>query len=249
MDIEQTRLVLENNITPIRDSLMVPAGDSYGCVAGSDMTMKNFLDEEEITEEHVVIKEGTRIGRKQAGIISTMGIFEVRIRRPARVSVIAIQNASAKKTFSFNKKKSISFHKLKESGHMNSLLNGIPAMLDYSISEMKFEIPLNCACPRDEKDLCREIKKGLGCSDLVITVGGLGDGDNDPTDAVLEKMGARNLFRNAGNGQDALNAAYIMEKKVILCLSSDPEGAMRDFDDLFGCCAAKLMSCDELMTE
>lgn len=231
MEITEAQRILEKNIRPVRDSLMVPRKASYGCVAGCDITAKDVFADEGITEEHVVISKGTRIGRREAGIISKLGLFEVRIRRPASVAVITVVKSPGKRGF-FPVK--------------GQALSSIPAMLDYSISDVQLEVSMNSVCTDHEKSICREIRKGVGGSDLVITSGGISNGEKDPLSEALKSLGAGILFKNAGDDEGALNRAHILGKKLILSLSSDPVDAMRDFDSFFYCCASKLMQCEML---
>ena len=184
---------------------------------------------EEIKKGQTVIKAGTMIGRTEIGLMASLGMLNVRVRRPARVAVISTGN------------------ELTEVGQSLSngrIYNSIRYILGTSIRREKLEVGYEATCI-DDKDtirssICRAVKE----YDIVLTTGGVSVGEKDLVPGVLDDLGAVRLFSGVNIQPGTPTMASVLEGRVILSLSGNPYAAMANFDLYFWPVIARLMGSD-----
>ncbi len=189
---------------------------------------------EEIKAGETVIKNGERIGRAESGLIASLGISEVCIRRPARISVLSTGSELA-----------AAGEKLKPGQIYNSILYTLKS----SICSEKLDVVSADICPDDIAELKEKIGKALEISDLLITTGGVSVGKKDLIPEVLAGLNAKKLFSGVNIQPGTPTLASIIDGKLILSLSGNPYAALANFDLYFWPAAAKLMGSAYFLNE
>ena len=189
---------------------------------------------EEIQKGAEVIAAGRRIGMIETGLMASLGINRVRVRRPLRVSII-----------STGSELTAPGHDLPE----GCIYGNIRYMIGAAVKSMGFEVPYTADCKDDKDMICDHIIKARAVSDVVITTGGVSVGKRDLVAAALSDTGAKTLFTHVNIQPGTPTIASISDGKIILSLSGNPYAAIANFDLYFPPLSATLMGCCELDTK
>ncbi len=183
---------------------------------------------EDVKEGALVLKRGTFIGRAEAGIIASLGIFEVNVLRKIRVSLISTGSEIVDVGEPLSEAK---------------IYNNISYMIGASISKPSFEYAYTCV-PDDIEKITEAIRSAESSSDIVITTGGVSVGKKDFLPETIEAVGAVKKFSciNIKPGSPTIGAN--LNGTVLLCLSGNPYAAVANFDLYFGNIIAAITGCD-----
>lgn len=173
---------------------------------------------EDIQKGSLVIKKYTRLRPCHIGLLASLGVTKVRVLRPAKTAIISTGTELAE---------------CGEELAPGKIYNSISHMLAASIASEGLSVERTVICRDDERLLETEIREALKCADFVITTGGVSVGKRDIVPGVLERMGARELFRRANIQPGTPTLASALDGKVILSLSGNPYAAMANFEIYF----------------
>ncbi len=205
-------------------------GEESVAVFRKAQAFDNYCKEgEELEAGALVISRGTRLGRVELGLLSSLGIAKVPVKRPLRIAILSTGS------------------ELRNPGEPllpGSIYSSIPVMLRYSIESMGFKVCYDSVCADDKDLIMLEIKKSLKVADMLITTGGISVGKKDLLPETLKTLGVMPLFSNARVQPGTPTAASIYEKKLILSLSGNPYAALANFDYYFPHIASKFMGCE-----
>ena len=189
---------------------------------------------EEIQKGALVLAKGTRIGMIETGLIASLGIDSVIVKRPLRVSIV-----------STGSELTAPGRKLPE----GCIYGNIRYMIAAAVRSTGFEVTYS-ADSKDDKDMiCDHIIKARDASDVVITTGGVSVGKRDLVAAALSDIGAKILFKRVNIQPGTPTIASISDGKIILSLSGNPYAAIANFDLYFPPLSATLMGCPGLDTK
>ena len=210
-------------------------GEENVCIYDGAKAFQNICKKgEDVKKGETVLKKGRRIGRIESGILAGLGFSKVRVFARPKLALLC------------------SGSELTEPG--NPLLPGkiysnLKTILSYSIKNAGFELVISKNIEDEEVLLTKEIENALSLSDFLITTGGVSVGKKDLLPKVMEKLGAKKLFSDVNIQPGTPTAAYVLEKKIILCLSGNPYAAIANFDIYFYQIASVMLSCTELQPE
>lgn len=186
---------------------------------------------EEMKKGDVVLPAGRRIGMIETGLIASLGMDKVNVRRPMKVAVISTGS------------------ELKSPGEdlpKGCIYGNIRYMIGAAVKSMGFEVSYCLDCEDDSDVIIKHIKNAAECSDVVITTGGVSVGKRDLVASALEKIGSRILFTRINIQPGTPTMASVYDDKIILSLSGNPYAALANFDLYFPPLSAKIMGSDEL---
>ncbi|MBO4265999.1 MAG: molybdopterin molybdotransferase MoeA [Lachnospiraceae bacterium] len=210
-------------------------GEDEVCVYSPVRQYMNYCHPgEEIKKGTTVIDAGTRIGMIETGLIASLGIESVRVKRPLRVSIV-----------STGSELTAPGRKLPE----GCIYGNIRYMIAAAVRSMGFEVSYTADCKDDRDTICDHIIKARDLSDVVITTGGVSVGKRDLVTAALSDTGAKTLFTRVNIQPGTPTLASISDGKIILSLSGNPYAAIANFDLYFPPLSAKIMGCPELDTK
>lgn len=205
------------------DAVVMQEDTDYGgeevSIYSSTEPCRNYIPAgEELKKGEVAIPSGRHIGRIEAGLLASLGMSEVRVRRPARVAIISTGS------------------ELAEAGDELSpgkIYNSIRYMIGTSVRQEGLTVSLEKTCP-DDTDILREtIRAAIEISDIVITTGGVSVGKKDMIPDVIEAIGAMKLFQGVNIQPGTPTLCSIYSGKLILSLSGNPYAALANFDLYF----------------
>ena len=173
---------------------------------------------EDITEGSLVLKEGTLIGRSEAGVLASLGVSEVKAVRKLRVAVISTGSEIVDVG--------------QELGE-TQIYNSIAYTLTAALSKPAFEVCFS-SVPDDETEIINAIKKAEETSDIIITTGGVSVGKKDLLPKVLECLGAKKAFAGVNVKPGSPTIGAVLNGKALLCLSGNPYAAVANFDLYMG---------------
>lgn len=187
---------------------------------------------EEIEEGQLAMQKGKRIGRAEAGLLASLGIGRVSVRRPLRVGIMSTGSEL------------LHPHESMEPGR---IYGSISAMLCFSVESMGFEVVREELCPDSEEEIIRMIRELSGEADLILTTGGLGPGKKDLLLKALSGLGAQILFSGADVKPGTPTAGCFYRGRIILCLSGNPFAALANFDYYFPYLASKYTGSEDFL--
>lgn len=173
---------------------------------------------EDIQKDELVLKTGAVINRTNIGLLSSLGIPEIKAIRKIRFSILSTGS------------------ELIESGSLLSpgkIYSSIAPMLSCSIKAAGQTVIKNQIIPDDEKEIANAIKNAVTESDVVITTGGVSVGKKDYLPAVLDSMGSKTIFERVKIQPGTPTRASLLNGKLILSLSGNPYAALANFDIYF----------------
>lgn len=219
------------------DAVVMQEDTDYGqekvLVYDSVRRFENYCAEgEDIKKGSLVLRKGKRIGRVEAALLASLGISFVKVRVPARVSVLATGSelVCAGKHLAPGK-----------------IYSSVGELLCASIKAAGLAVAQNKILIDDEDEIRIALKGALESSDFVITTGGISVGKKDLLPKVLSDIGAKTLFTGVNVQPGTPTTASVLDGKVILSLSGNPYAAMANFDIYFYRAAAVLMGSDSFV--
>lgn len=187
---------------------------------------------EDIPEGSLVLRKGRRIGRIEAGVLASLGISEVSVVRPIRVSVISTGSELC----------SLGENGQEKAPPVGRIYNSIAVTISSSLPGTDFCVSREI-CPDDADRIASALEEALKISDVVITTGGVSVGKRDLLPEVLSRIGAKRIFSGVDIQPGTPTIGSVKDGKVILSLSGNPYAALVNYDLYFWEVAAKLTGC------
>ena len=227
-DVEYTK----NTAVRVMTGALVP--DGYDCVVRQEDTDygEDFVNiykaigsytnyckiGEDIKKDSVIIKAGEIIRDVHIGLMASLGIAKLKIKRPLNVAIIATGTELVD---------------LDNELTVGKIYNSTSYILSSKIKKYKQNVIASLRCDDEEKELAELIDRYAVEADLIITTGGVSVGKKDIIEAVLTNMGARNLFMKLNIQPGTPTKAFIYKGIPILNLSGNPYAALANFELFF----------------
>ena len=209
-------------------------GESEVCIFASVRPYMNYCKVgEEIRKGETVIPAGRMMGRTEIGLLASLGMDRVPVKRPLKTAIISTGS------------------ELTEPGKAlvpGCIYGSIRYILAASIRSAGFEVSYAVDCPDDLTMIENEIRKALERADLIITTGGVSVGKKDLVADALSELGASTLFTRINIQPGTPTIGSVLGDKLILSLSGNPYAAIANYDLYFPALAAKMMCCEALHT-
>lgn len=186
---------------------------------------------EDIQKGSCVLKSGTLLSTVHIGVLASLGRAYVKVKRPVRVALISTGSEIVAPGFECKPGK---------------IYNNSAYMLHAMIKNAGMKIPLMTIIPDEENLLCSALENAAKSVDIIITTGAVSVGKKDIVPAVLDRIGARILFRRANIQPGTPTIGSLYKNTVILSLSGNPYAAVANFELYFWPVVSKLMGCKEL---
>ncbi len=208
-------------------------GDDEVCVFHSVREGENICPAgEEIGKGVLAVPAGARLGRVELGLLSSLGLHMVEVRRPLRVSLLSTGSELLAPG---------------EAPAPGKIYGSIGVMLRYSVERMGLSVVSEELCADDEALLSEKLKAAARQADVVITTGGVSVGKRDLIPGVLDGLGAELLFTRALIQPGTPTMASLYDGRIVLSLSGNPYAALANFDYYFPHMAAAYMGCREFL--
>lgn len=181
---------------------------------------------EDIVENETVIKANTKLTSLHIGILASLGIKTVFVKRPLKVAIVSTGT------------------ELIEPGQVvlpGKIYNSISYILSSKINYQKLEVIERKNCSDDIGELSKLLVELSERADVIITTGGVSVGKKDILPDTMDKIGAKKLFKglNIQPGTPTMASEY--KGKIILSLSGNPYAALANFELFFWEIVAKYM--------
>lgn len=187
---------------------------------------------EDIKKGQIIFKRGTKIKSIHLGILASLGISQVPIYKPMKVSLISTGSEliyPGEKLIAGKIYSSTNYIIASYINHNGMILDSI------SIEQDSIEY------------LGNKIIDKLEESDIMLTTGGVSVGDKDLMPEVMEYIGAEILFHSIAMkpGTPVMGALY--NKKLIICFSGNPFASLANFHVLFWPVASFFYNSEDLL--
>lgn len=165
-------VVMQEQVTVEGDSIVFEATVSRG---------QNIrLAGEDITEDQVILKQGTRLRAQELGLAASIGLTELKVRRRLRVGIFFTGDELVEPG------QALAPGKIYDSNRYT--LNGLLGSLDCEIIDL--------GIVGDTLQQTRDaISRATAQADLVITSGGVSVGEEDHVRIALEQLGELYMWR------------------------------------------------------
>lgn len=205
-------------------------GEAEVCVYETVKTYDNYCCVgEDIKAGDIVIRKNTRLSSVHVGLLASLGIEWLKVRRSAKTAIISTGTEVMQ---------------VGEALVPGKIYNSTAYMLAADIRREGLLVASMKTCADEEERLAAAIKSALKDADFVITTGAVSVGKRDIIPKVLENAGAKVLFRRANIQPGTPTMASVLDGKVILSLSGNPYAAIANFEFYFWSAMAKLMQSD-----
>ncbi len=189
---------------------------------------------EDIVKGSLVIKEGTRLGREDIGVLASLGIPEADVLAPLKVSIISTGCELVDPADS--------------SGMLpgGKIYNSIAYMLKASVEAAGFTADAEI-CPDDANIITDAIINAARRSDIIITTGGVSVGERDLLPEVVGSLGAETIFYKVNIQPGTPTMGSIYNGIPILSLSGNPYAALVNYDWYFWPLVCRMTGCGDLL--
>lgn len=184
---------------------------------------------EDIAIGTLVLKDNTTLTYLHTGILASLGIDKISVRKKAKVSIISTGSELMNPG---------------EKLEPGKIYGSIGHMLSSAIRNQNFNVTMNKLCGDDSAEAMTLLKEAIEESDFVITTGAVSVGKRDFMPAMLKEAGATILFQGADIQPGTPTMASLLEGKVILSLSGNPYAALANFEIYFWEAMAKMTGMD-----
>lgn len=210
-------------------------GEAEVCVYETVKPYDNYCRVgEDIQKGDIVIKQNTRISSVHVGLLASLGIEYITVRKSAKTAIISTGTEVMQ---------------VGQALTPGKIYNSTAYMLAADIRREGLLVGDMKTCADDEERLAAAVKSALKDADFVITTGAVSVGKRDIIPKVLENAGAKVLFRGANIQPGTPTMASMLDGKVILSLSGNPYAAIANFELYFWPAMAKLMQSDSFETQ
>ncbi|MCM1467855.1 MAG: molybdopterin molybdotransferase MoeA, partial [Alistipes sp.] len=184
---------------------------------------------EDIKKGDTVIQKNTRLSSVHVGLLASLGMERIPVRRQARVAILSTGTEIVQ---------------VGEDLPCGKIYNSTAYMLAADMEREGLLADSIQTCADEEELLLTKIRSALEHADFVITTGAVSVGKKDILPKVLENAGAKILFRGANIQPGTPTLASVLDGKVILSLSGNPYAAIANFELYFWPAMAKMMQSD-----
>lgn len=164
---------------------------------------------EQMAAGALVLEKGERIGPETVGLLRSVGVAGLAVRKSPRIAVVITGSEFAATAAS-------------DPGHIFSS-NG--EMLVAALQQEGLACTMVYA-PDEDEPLERSLRNALETSDLVITTGGVSVGDHDLVPPTLERIGARTIFHKVAQKPGKPMLLSRLENTLVLGLPGNPRAVM-----------------------
>lgn len=182
---------------------------------------------EDINQGDVVVAKGIRLSPVHIGLLAGVGKDRVQVYRPVRVAIICTGTELCEAGSPLPKGK---------------IYNNISHILAAGIRREGLQVVSRQLCADEESVLTEKLNEALTVADIVITTGAVSVGKKDIVPDVLERIGAKILFRKANIQPGTPTTASVKDGKLILSLSGNPYAAIVNFEVYFWALVARMMN-------
>ena len=206
---------------------------------------------EDVEKDSVVLTAGQRIGRIEAGILASLGISQVTVVRPVRVTILSTGSELCDPVSPEQPAESLEGSETpgQETSDIagaappvGKIYSSIAVTLTAGLPEAGFTVE-SLIVPDEADQILQALEQALQMADVVITTGGVSVGKKDLLPEVLERLGARQVFARVDVQPGTPTIGSVKNRKAILSLSGNPYAALVNFDLYFWDMAAKLTGC------
>lgn len=164
---------------------------------------------EQIGAGAIVLEKGERISPEAVGLLRSVGVDTVAVRKSPRITVVITGSEFAATAAS-------------DPGHIFSS-NG--EMLVAALQQQGLVCTLVYA-PDEDEAMERSLRNALETSDLVVTTGGVSVGDHDLVAPTLEHIGARTIFHKVAQKPGKPMLLSRLENTLVVGLPGNPRAVM-----------------------
>ena len=206
---------------------------------------------EDVEKDSVVLTAGQRIGRIEAGILASLGISQVTVVRPVRVTILSTGSELCDPVSPEQPAESLEGSETpgQETSDIagaappvGKIYSSIAVTLTAGLPEAGFTVESRIV-PDETYPILQALEQALQMADVVITTGGVSVGKRDLLPEVLERLGAKQVFARVDVQPGTPTIGSVKNGKAILSLSGNPYAALVNFDLYFWDMAAKLTGC------
>lgn len=173
---------------------------------------------EDIREESLFLKKGTRLRPQEIGVLSSAGVHTVPVYKPWKITIISTGDEL------------VPAEQKPEPGQIRDIntyvLEAMSRKYGFSVVEKKVL--------RDQRELLETaVKKGMETSDLVVVSGGSSQGEKDHTADVLDKLARPGVFTHGialKPGKPTILGYDNGTKTILAGLPGHPAAAMLVFE-------------------
>lgn len=181
---------------------------------------------EDLKRGELAMEKNTRLASTHIGVLASLGISQVLVRRKLRVGILSTGNELVE---------------LDQPLSPCKIFNSCGYTLATSLKTEGIEVVFMKNCNDDLDCLIEEIRTGCENVDILLTTGGISVGKKDFIPAAVTCLGAQHIFQrvNMKPGTPVLAAKY--QEVMILSFSGNPFAALANFQLFFWPLAAKIM--------
>lgn len=184
---------------------------------------------EDLKAGELVLQKGIRLSAIHIGILASLGIAYVKVKRGLGVAIISTGS------------------ELMNPGTPllpGKIYNNTAYMLEAVIKREGLKVVLRTSVSDDEQSLKDAVFNASRAADIVITTGGVSVGKRDLLPAVLKELGSDIAFERVNIQPGTPTIGSVLNGTPILSLSGNPYAAIANFEIYFWELAAKIMECE-----
>lgn len=170
---------------------------------------------EDVQRGETLLPAGERLTSAHIGVLSSVGVTRVRIRRRARITLLCTGDELTQPG------QPLTFGKIYDANQ---------AVLTARLRELGVELTVLDNAADDPAKVAEALLAALPGSDLLLTTGGVSVGKKDIFHQVLPLMGAQRLFWKIAMKPGSPLLCGLCQDKLILCLSGNPFAALACFE-------------------
>lgn len=170
---------------------------------------------DDVNSGELIAGRGTKLTPSLLSVLAGLGIGTVSVYRKVKVAVISTGDEL------MNPSEESVVGRIYNSSHYGIVAKSVEA----GAEPIKLDI-----APDVMEKIADKIIEGLEMSDLVVTTGGLSDGDYDMVEDAIGHIGATVLFKGLAIRSGSTMLAALKDGKLIIALSGNPASAMANFD-------------------
>lgn len=173
---------------------------------------------EDIKEQQLFLKKGTRIRPQEIGVLSSAGVHTVPVYRPWKITIISTGDEL------------VPAEKKPQPGQIRDINTYV---LEAMSQKYGFEVVEKKVLPDQKELLLEAVRAGMETSDLVVASGGSSQGEKDHTAAVLDQLGHPGVFTHGialKPGKPTILGYDEAFETILVGLPGHPAAAMMVFE-------------------
>ncbi|MDO5018320.1 MAG: molybdopterin molybdotransferase MoeA [Lagierella massiliensis] len=173
---------------------------------------------EDIKKGQIILNKGEVINHNHVGILASLGLEQIKVYRPLKVSIVATGSELLKPGEELIKGKI----------YCSSLY-----IIKSILENYKIEVVSNKIITDDIDSIKQTIIEESKKADIILTTGGVSVGKFDHMPKIFEELEADILFRKVSMKPGTPVTAGYFNNKIILSMSGNPFATMVNFQVLF----------------